>query len=514
MCKKKMFTSFIVTFIAVFAVYISGCSQKKGSDVTRIAMGGSPPTTIDPTSFFANDNIVGNIFESLVCFDKEQQVSPKLAVSWHYLDDNKILRFELRENVYFSNGTLFTSEDVVFSLERNRETNMGIASQIGEDFIGVKAVDDYTVDFEFSKPNARFLYQTCALLYIVTEEDYEKLGEREFARNPVGTGPYVVKEWKEGQYIDFVRNEAYWGEKPNIEKARIVFSEDDHTRISMLKAGEVEVITNVPWNTVASLKQDGYNITKVPQALSIGISFDLIENNEPWADVRVRKAINYCIDKDGIIEKLCNNIPNKVDWMYSWEVGYQSELKSAYPYNLKKAKALMQEAGLADGFEMPIIYSASTTGLKTIVEYISYSLKEIGIECKLTALNHGPEFFGKIKKLREDPAENAVIIWEIGQPGNADPTVNLVNAFYSGTPSGLYHTPSLDLIIQESLETVENMHRKELIEKAYQIINEDLPVINILQSVHIIASQKKLTIEPSSAILSAHSTISEMTNEL
>jgi peptide/nickel transport system substrate-binding protein len=319
----------------------------------------------------------------------------------------------------------------------------------------------------------------------------------------------MFHEWKEGQYVDFVRNESYWGNKSQIENARIVFCADDNTRINMLKAGEVDMISNVPWNTIDTLSRNGFTLSKVPQALSVAATFDLINNNAPWSDVRVRQAINYCIDRDGVVEKLCYNVPEKIEWLCDWELGFQPGLKNSYPYDLQKAKTLMLEAGYPEGFSMPIIYTAGATGLKTIVEYISDSLKSIDIQCKITALNHGPEFFGKIRELHDDPKENAVVIWEIGGPGNADPVLNLTSQYYSGKSSGLYSTQELDTIVEKALSTVEVDERGGLIKEAYRIIDNDLPVIHFFKTVYVFASNERIKYTPSNGALCTYSILAD-----
>jgi ABC-type transport system substrate-binding protein len=497
--KKKYWLYLFMLFFGInlLIALLPGCTKLQSEDKIKIALGGQQPTSLDPSSYASIDPVNGNVFEALIYFNENSDIKPRLAISWSFSNDNKVLTMKLRKNVLFSSGTPFTAGDVVFSLNRNRITNMAIEDQLRTGFERVEAVGDHTVRFLFDKPNAQFLYQTCAMLYIISEADFIKAGEKAFAQNPIGTGPYKFVEWKAGQYIDLVVNKNYWGERPHIKEARFILAPDDNTRINMLRAGEVDMITNAPWEAIDSFRKSGFNIMKVPRPLSIALTFGLINKGTPWSDVKVRQAINYCIDKDAVIKKLCHGIPEKLEWLLEWELGFDPSLKSAYPYNPQKAKELMIEAGYPDGFEMQVIYTPNVANLKNIVDYMSTSLKQIGINCTIIGLNHGPEFFGKMRALHEDPQARAVAVWEIGGPGNPDPIINLTNQYYSGKPSGLYNTSELDAIIEQGLSTVENIEREKLIHRAYQIIDKDLPVIHILRSTYVFTSKKNLIYKPS-----------------
>ena len=509
---KKLYIilSLFICSITLLILPMLGCMEYQAEDdKIRIALGGQQPTVIDPSDYSSVDPISGNVFEALVYFNENGEITPRLATSWSFSNDNKVLTMNLRKDVRFSNGTPFTARDVVFSLNRSRIKNTAIEDQLRTGFEGVEAVDNYTVRFVFEKPNAQFLYQTCAMLYIISEADFNKVGEKAFIQNPIGTGPYKFVEWKAGQYIDLVANDNYWGDKPQIKEARFILVPDDNTRVNMLKAGEVDMITNVPWETVASFSKSGFNITKVHLPHSIALTFGLINKRAPWSDVRVRQAINYCIDKEAIISKLCHGIPEKLEWMMEWELGFDPSLKSAYPYNPQRAKELMIEAGYPDGFEMQVIYNPNIANLKNIVEYVSISLKQIAINCSLMGLNFGPEFFGKMRSLHEDPEAKAVAIWEIGGPGNPDPIINLTNQYYSGKPSGLYNTPELDASIEKGLTTIDNKERKKLIQRAYQTIDKDLPVIHILRTCYVYISTQNLIYKPSYESQCTHSILAD-----
>jgi peptide/nickel transport system substrate-binding protein len=497
--------------IVLLIISISGCEKTMVEDSKiKIALGGPQPTSIDPSNYSSADPINRNVFETLIYFNQNGELNPRLATSWAFSNDNKVLTMKLRRNVLFSSGKPFTSRDVVFSLNHNRINHIAIQDQLRDGFDDVQAVDEYTVKFILHKPNVQFLYQTCALLFILSEVDFYKAGEKKFILNPIGTGPYKFAEWKEGQYIDMVINDNYWGDKPQIKKARFMFVQDDNTRVNMLKAGEADLITNPSWESVDYFKKRNFNITKSPRPNSIALTFELINKGSPWSDVRVRQAINYCIDKDAIISKLCHGIPEKLNWLLEWELGFDPSLKSAYPYNPQKARELMKEAGYPNGFEMQVIYTPNIPNLKNIVDFISVSLKQININCILIGLNYGPEFSGKLRSLRKDPESKSVAIWEVGEPGNPDPIMNLTSRYFSGKASCLYYTPELDAIIEKGMSTIDNKDRKILIQSAYKIIDKDLPVIHFYRSTDIFISKQNLVYKPSMGTQSGYNILPDI----
>jgi len=442
-----------------------------------IGYAGPPVSMVDPTNFFGG--APPGIFEALVGFDANEKMIPVLAESWQFLEDGKILELKLKKDVVFSSGDPFTAADVEFSLSRHAQTNMPIIDQLKQNYDRLEVVDDYTIRFHFPAVNVQFLPQTCPNMTITSKAYYDKVGEEGYLKQPVGTGPYKIVDWKEGQYVEIAYNELYRGTKPQVESAKFLAVPDGATRVAMLKAGEVDLITQTPWTDVAALEAEGFTRSDVPQFHDIALQFALLDPSVPWADVRVRQAINYAIDKEALINQLFGGVPQEGVWLLPWELGYDPSLKPAYPFDLEKAKQLMEEAGLADGFTMPIVYASFMEWGADLSDYISNALAEINIKVELTGLSTMPEFMGTIVDLHNGKGDPVVFLFDYGWPGNPEPVINLTNGFYMEKGNTLYNSPEVYDLVSQALQTADNDARAALVSQAYAIINEDLPFIPI-----------------------------------
>jgi peptide/nickel transport system substrate-binding protein len=463
----------------------------------KIGYGGPPVASVDPTDF--SGGAPPCIFEALVGFDKNEKMVGVLADSWQFLDDGKTLEFKLKKDIVFSSGDPFTAADVEFSLGRHLKKDMPIMAQLTKDtFDKLEIVDPYTIRFHFPKVNVQFLPQTAPNMFIVSKAAYDKVGEDGYLKAPVGTGPYKIVGWKEGQYIDVAYNEKYRGAKPQVQSARFLAAPDGATRVAMLKAGEVDMITQTPWTNVADLQAKGFNRADVPQPHDIALQFDLLDKSVPWYDVKVRQAINYAIDKDALNKKLFGGVPQEGVWLESWELGYDPSLKPAYAYDLAKAKQLMKDAGKADGFTMPIVYASFMEWGADLADYVSNALAQINIKVQLTGLSTFPEFMGTVEDLHKLKGKPVVLLFDYGWPGNPEPVINLTNGFWMGKGNTLYDNKDVSALIEQGLQTVDNTARGKLISQAYTTINNDLPFVPICLEVATSMMKSNITYTKSS----------------
>jgi ABC-type transport system substrate-binding protein len=451
-----------------------------------IALAGEPITTIDPTSLTgANVQATAiNVYETLISFDENDQVVPWLAKDWAWSEDGTTLTMNLRQDVVFSDGTPMTCDDVLFSIEREAVNNMAVMNQLNPEqgYQGSECADDYTFVVHYSTPSAQFIGQTLGMgLYVVSKDQFEAVGEDEFMMNPIGTGPYKVLDWEEGQYVDIVPNDLYWGDPAKFSLAHFVSAPDESNRIAMLQAGEVDMIAQVSGVNVPSLEEAGFNRIDVPQAHDIVLILDLVNPNHPWSDIRVRQALDYAIDQDAVIETIFNGQPRPPVWLMDWELGYQPEFgETDLGYDLAEAERLMAEAGYEDGFEMPITYAAFMEWGTTLLDYLTAQFELINITVVPTGVTDFMEFMGSIEQWHEPHEEGGgVFLFDTGYPGNPDPTINLTNGFYGGKRNSLFYRDDLDAIISEAIQTIDDEERADLITQAYAIIVEERPVVPI-----------------------------------
>jgi ABC-type transport system substrate-binding protein len=166
-------------------------------------------------------------------------------------------------------------------------------------------------------------------------------------------------------------------------------------------------------------------------------------------------------------------------WLLPWELGYDPSLKPAYPYDLEMAQQLMEEAGLADGFDMPVYYATFPEWATDLADYLTSALQAININIELMGLSTFPEFMGTVAGMHKGEVEPAVVMFDFGWPGNPEPVINLTNGFYMEKDNTLYDSPEVYDLVSEALATLDDDARAELVSQAYVIVNNDLPFIPI-----------------------------------
>lgn len=458
-------------------------------------------TTLDPTIMTGGGGQAGNnVFEYLISFDTNNKMIPVLAESWSFSPDFLTLTVKLRQGVVFSTGDPLTADDVVFSLEMYKAQPGPTSAQLTQNFDGVYAIDQHTVEFRFPAINVQFLPQTLTNMFIMSKAQYDREGVDAWVKSPAGTGPYKFVTFKEGQYCDVTYNDKYRGAKPSITDARFYYVADGSTRISMLQAGEVDLIMDVPAGSIAQLQKAGYSRYDLVQPHDICLQFGYLDTTVPWAKVEVRKAINYAIDKDLLNEKVFGGVFQKGAWQMPWELGYDPSLDPYYPYDLTKARDLMAQAGYPNGFQMPLYYPSFMSWAKDMVDYLSVALQQIGITVKPLACSDFMAMASQWLRMHnhfETPTEMGVLLFDVGWPGNPDPSINLTNGFYFKKDNTLFYDEELNKIIDQILVTPDDTERAKLVNQAYTIINDTLPFLPIFTEVTCFAFKSNIQYTPS-----------------
>ena len=225
---------FILSATLFLTTHVS--AQPNTSQEVTVAVLTEPDTLdLTATRLAPISNPIGNnIYERIVDITPGGELTPGIA-SWEVLEGGNVIEFTLRRDVRFHNGDPLTTKDVKFSHDRMLQYNDSYKRAMRK-FDRLEIIDDYRCRFYFKEPDVAFLPDRG--LFIGSKSYYDKVGEDEFRKNPVGTGPYKFVAWKQGEYIDIKVNEDYWGMKPSVKKARFLFVKEDTTRVAMLKTGE------------------------------------------------------------------------------------------------------------------------------------------------------------------------------------------------------------------------------------------------------------------------------------
>jgi peptide/nickel transport system substrate-binding protein len=467
--------------------------QPNPSQRVTIAMM-AEPDTLDPTISrygVTSNPINDNIVERLIDLAPDGKFVPGIA-SWQVSSDGKVVEFTLRKGIKFQNGDPLTTKDVEFSHNRALKTNP-THQRAMRNLDRFEIVDDYKCKFIFKQPDVLFL--PTRTLHVVSKSYYDRVGEDEFVKKPIGTGPYKFVAWKQGEYIDIEANENYRGNKPPVKQARFRFIKEDTTRVAMLKAGEVDIIMSTPYPLVKEVEAAGFKTARLPTHPPTSIQFHNANPEVPWYDKRVRLAIAHAIDGDSIVKNLFQGIPGRYARLSPGELGYDPDLKP-YPFDPKKSKELLTQAGFSKGFEMPLYYFAGRiAGQKETAEAVSLYLSAVGIMCKVQGVE-GAQMLDKVRAWHDDPKAVYVGLATVPMAHLPEPTEALNTGYYSKQRMAVYFNSELDPLIEKIQSTMDNTKRGELIKQALRIIHEDVATIQIFTATDVYAMKPNIEFMP------------------
>jgi peptide/nickel transport system substrate-binding protein len=484
---------------------LSGCKQQAAQPVTLVFAKGDA-VNLDPANVTDGESItvMNNIFEGLVRYKAgTTEIEPCLATSWSPSADGLVWTFNLRQGVTFHDGTPFNADAVVFSYERQRDPNHPY-HQYGEwEYWGwcfseiekTEKVDDYTVKITLSRAFSPFI-STMAMftVYVVSPTNAEQYKDQALS-NPVGTGPFKFVEWIRGDHITLEKNNNYWGDKAKLDTIIFKVISDPSARLLALQKGEVDGMEFPNPDDLPTLENDASYQVLEQAGLNVGylamnMGTDTPGFQQPFADVRVRQAINYAINKQDIVDHLYkgtaevakNPIPPTL-----W--GYNDDVQD-YEYNPTKAKQLLTEAGYPSGFKtnlwyMPVSRPYMFDPLK-IATAMQADLKAVGIDAELVSYDwgtyldktEGGEHAMCLLGWTADYADPDDFIYVLLDPDAA--TVGTAGnvAFYRNT-----EVHNLNMQAQQSIDINE---RIRLYQQAQVIIHNDAPWVPLAYAKQIL----------------------------
>ncbi|MGL4981112.1 MAG: glutathione ABC transporter substrate-binding protein [Fusobacteriaceae bacterium] len=488
--KKK-----ILVTLVLGAFLFTACDEKKEKVETVntksrqqlvIAQEGEPKT-LDVHS--GNDGfslrINKQLYSRLVESDGDMKIQPGVAESWTNLDD-RTTQFKLRKEVKFHNGDILKAEDVKFSFERMQ--NSPRISFVLPPIEKIEIVDDYTINIITKTPFGPLLaHLSHPALGIVSKKVLTE-NEEQFKNHPIGTGPYKFSEWKSGDRVILERNEDYFMELPKFKNIVYRNVVEANSRTIGLETGELDIalgISSVDEKTVEN--NPHLTLHKKP---SISFTYMGFNNQKaPFNDIRVRKAINYAVDKQAIIDVVLAGAGNIATSPIAPGVFGFTDKTKAYEYNIEKAKELLKEAGLEGGFTASV-YTMGGEADKQTAEIIQSDLKKIGIDLKilvtessaywdLTAKGDHDMFLGSWGCVTGDADYGLYSMYHStakGAPGNRD----------------FYGNNEVDSLLDLAKTTVDQEKRKELYEEIQKIIVKDAPDLMLYNRILAVGTQKDI----------------------
>lgn len=350
-------------------------------------------------------NVFDRLFETRPAADGSSEVVKSLVTDYSVSEDGLTYDFTLREGVVFSNGSPLTASDVQFSFERllkiakdNTEIPLEILGgeavmKGGADSLeGFRITDDTHFSITLAAPNAGFPAELSAPAASIADAETMSSG---FGREPaetVGSGPYMVTEWVSNDHYTLVYNEKYWGAEPSVKKLVVRVIADPTTQDLLFQNGELDLIDLQ--NLDSAIVAGTYKTKPADRIVStpkVGLTYLLMNENNPYLkDAKVRRAIGMAIDVDQIIQGVFMGDAQREKGIIPTGVWAHNDGMEGIPYDPEGAKALLQEAGYAEGevkFELAMD-SAANTGIQLVYAFISEQLKQVGIEAAVSSYEH------------------------------------------------------------------------------------------------------------------------------
>jgi dipeptide transport system substrate-binding protein len=474
----------------------------------------NPQITTDGTS---NNAAAHTVYDRLVEFKYgTTEVVPSLASSWKVTGKGKIFTFTLRKGVQFHTTAFFTptremnADDVLFSFNRMRDSDNPYhkisggnyeywnAMDMGKLVKTIKKVDNYTVEITLNEAEAPFLANLAMSFMSVLSKEYaDKLmaaGTAEkIDQEPVGTGPFIFKQYSKDTMIRFERNEKYFAGAPSIEKLVFAITPDPSVRYQKLKTGECHLVIEPAPADLEAMRADSKLKVLSAAGLNVGyLSMNTLK--KPFDNLMVRKAVAHALNKADYINAiyLGNAIPAKGPLppsMWGSHHGLQE-----YEFSPEKAKELLKKAGYPNGFEaelwtLPITRPYIPNG-KKLGEMMQADLARIGIKVKLVSY----DWSTYLAKARTGEHQMLQLGWT-GDNGDPDNFLNVLlgcSAVEAGSNNAKWcHKPFNDLIIKAK-RTTDMKARTEYYKQAQEIFNERVPWIPLAHSVIFRAMSTKV----------------------
>ena len=462
------------------------------------------PQTFDPhaLALLYHTRITHQVYESLVSRDEQYRTEPALAVAWTNPSPT-VWRFQLRAGVTFHDGSPFTADDAVFSIQRALGPNSRRSFQLD----GVKTarrIDALTLEVQLAGPDAVFPEKLwlvgmmskrwCEQHGVTAAQDFGAKQETHAARHANGTGPFRLLRYEPDVRTVLIRHEAWWGWKEarhgNVRQVEFTTVRSDATRMAALVSGEVDLVFDPPFQDIARLERD--TRLKVMRSADIGqqyLVFDQardelpgsdIKGRNPFKDRRVRQAVAHALNLRALTEKVMRGQAQPSGALLSPMVdGSLPELDRPYAHDPQRARELLAQAGYPQGFSVAMS-CVNIAWREAVCQAVAAMLSQVGIRVMLRT-EPTSTFFPKL-------TAGQVSLAEFGWSPTPDAYFSLNALLHSYGPGGAgnfnagrYRNPELDQLIESVRNEVDLTRRRALVTTALRLAAEDLPMLPLFR---------------------------------
>jgi peptide/nickel transport system substrate-binding protein len=503
----RLFSGLIATLVLIGALPAQAVT-------VRIATA-FDPQTMDPhaLALLYHSRVAYQIYEALLNRDEQFRIEPSLAVSWQAVDA-KTWRFRLRQGVVFHDGTPFTVDDAVFSIQRAMTPPSQRAFQL-KGVIGAKKFDEQTLEVDLEAPDA-VLPEKFLNLSMVSKawarqhkveiaQDFNGKQETFAVRNANGTGPYMLDRYEPDVKTVLRKNPRWWGwgdkRSGNVDEVTWLTIRSDATRIAALISGEADIVLDPPTPDVARLKGEGaLTVLQTPDIGEQYLAFDQwhdelaesdVKGRNPFKDLRVRQAVYQAINVELIARKVLRGLATPTGAYLSTRVdGSPAELDRRLPYDPVRARALLAEAGYPNGFSV-MLDCVNVAWREAVCQAMTAMLTQVGIRAQLRS-SPTNQFFPKL-------SQGTASLAEFGWTPTTDAWASLNGLFRTWDKSGLgtfnagrYSNARLDTLIDAMRVEPDATRRRAMVATVLRFVGDDLPMVPLYRRTLTWVMSKKI----------------------
>lgn len=470
---------------------------------------GADSVSLDPGKETDGESlsVSSNIFDTLVQFKPgTTEVVPGLAETYDVSSDKMTYTFKLRKGVKFHDNTDFNADAVIFSLLRQHDpkheafgyakawnywNDMGMNKLVKS----ISKTDDHTVVFALSRPEAPFIANLAMPFASIVSPTAVRASKEDFAKKPVGTGPFKFASWTRGERIILNANKTYWNGAPSLDRVIFRSIPDSAARLNAFLAKEIHVMNLPTPDQVAVIKQKRPD-AKVMDEFQLNVAYLAMNTKKaPFDNVKVRQAVNMAINKDAIIKGIFAGMGTAaVNPMPPTIWGYNKNVKP-YTFSVEKAKALLKEAGFPNGFKAELFFPTVSRPYmpdgKRLGEAIQADLKKIGIDLALQTYEWGTY----LDKTNKGEHQMALLGWT-GDNGDPDNFLSVLLSGDNTTPPAsniaFYNNPKVTALLNKAKVAGSQKERTTLYMQAQEMIHADAPWAPIAHSRVAVPMDKKV----------------------
>ncbi len=489
---------------AASVALVCSCAAPPPVDHTVLVGRASDIIGLDPARITDTESaeVTEQLFDHLVRYHFDStEIEPSLATSWEVSDAGRVWTFHLRPHVLFHDDTPLNADAVVFSFERQRDPHhpfhqpdFAYWDNTFSNIQSIEKVDDQTVRNTIERSYAPFLANLAMFpVSIVSPTAVRKWGG-DFAKHPVGTGPFRFVEWSPGERVTLAANEHYWDGAPKIEHLVFVPLRDARQRLIALEGGAIDVAENLAPEDLLFVALHPELILARTSGNNVGY-LAMNTQHPPFDDVRIRRALNYAINKQAIVKLIYQGLAHEATTPVPPSMWSHTD-EDLYHFDPDQARRLLQEAHFTPPARKPRLFAMDAPrpympAPETVARIVQQNLHDVGLDVDIVA----SDFHTHMRRTEEGQHDLCLLGW-IGDSGDPDNFLYVLfdtDSAASGTENvAFFRNGELHGLLTWAQESSDRAERERLYRRAQDIIGREAPWVPLAHADVVVAARRGL----------------------